>query len=334
MLLKMINKDFKIIISVGILMTAIMTSICAFINLTCTVLCFVLGALLCGLFSLVTVKRLKKISSLNDYLSLVCSGQYDLDISENSEGELSILKNNLYKVIIILRTQNDLLKKDKTYLADALADISHQLKTPLTSMMVMTDLLKENISDEKKDEFLTVMETQLDKMKWLISTLLKLSKLDAGTADFKSEEFSISSALEEVLNPFMITLDLKGINLDYSSDDCIVKGDKSWTVQAIQNIVKNCIEHTDKNGIISIKVRDNNIVTTLIVQDSGCGIAKEDLPHIFERFYHGKNASKESVGIGLAFAKAVLEKENASITVQSDEGKGTTFEIKFYKAII
>lgn len=330
----MINKDFKIIISVGILITAAVTTICAFINVICAVLCFALGAALCVIFSVVTIERLRKISSLNDYLSLVCAGKYDLDIAENSEGELSILKNNLYKVIIILRTQNDLLKKDKVYLADALADISHQLKTPLTSMIVMTDLLKENISDEKKDEFLTVMETQLDKMKWLISTLLKLSKLDAGTADFKKEEFSISSALEEVLNPFMITLDLKGINLNYIPEDCIIKGDKSWTVQAIQNIVKNCIEHTDKNGEISIKVEESNIVTALTVKDNGCGIAKEDLPHIFERFYHGKNAANESVGIGLAFAKAVLEKENASITVQSEEGKGTVFEIKFYKAII
>lgn len=328
------NSDFKIIISAGAVSTVLLTVVCAFFNILCAVLCFILGTFLCVIFSVVTHRRIEKISRMNDYLSLVCSGQYDLDISDNTEGELSILKNNLYKVITILRTQNDRLKKDRVYLADSLADISHQLKTPLTSMMVMTDLLKTDIDDDKREEFVSVMETQLDKMKWLISTLLKLFKLDAGTVEFKNEKFSLNSIFEEVLKPFLITLDLKEINLNNNVGDLTVNGDKSWTVQAIQNIVKNCIEHTDKNGTITISSNDTNIFNSITIHDNGNGIAKEDLPHIFERFYHGKNASKDSVGIGLALAKTVLEKENASVTVESEEGKGTTFEIRFYKAII
>lgn len=293
-----------------------------------------MGTALSILFAVVTKKRIEKIEMLNDYLSLVCSGKYDLDIADNTEGELSILKNNLYKVISLLKTQNEMLKKDKVSLADSLADISHQLKTPLTSMMVMTDLLKTEQNSEKRAEFVDVMETQLDKMKWLISTLLKLSKLDAGTADFKKEDFALSSAIDEVIKPFLITLELKEIALDLNIPNVMIKGDRSWSIQAIQNIVKNCIEHTDKNGRLSVLAQDTNIYTQLVIKDNGCGIAKEDLPHIFERFYHGRNSSKESVGIGLAFAKAVFEKENATVTVSSKEGVGSEFEIRFYKSIV
>lgn len=330
----MTNKDYKTVLFVTAVITLLFTFISAFLNLICAGICFCMGTALCVTFGIVTKKRIDKIEKLNDYLSLVCSGKYDLDIADNTEGELSILKNNLYKVISLLRTQNEMLKKDKTALADSLADISHQLKTPLTSMMVMTDLLKSEHNKEKNEEFINVMETQLDKMKWLISTLLKLSKLDAGTADFKKEEFLLSTAFEEVLNPFLITLELKEITLDKNIPDIIIRGDKSWSVQAIQNIVKNCIEHTDKNGRLTVFAQDTNIYTQVIIKDNGCGIVKEDLPHIFERFYHGKNSSKDSVGIGLAFAKEVFEKENATVTVKSQEGIGSEFEIRFYKSIV
>lgn len=332
--MKMTNKDNRIIILIAVAVTILFSGVCAFFSLVCALICFLMGAVLCIIFAVITKKRIEKIEMLNDYLSLVCSGKYDLDIADNTEGELSILKNNLYKVISLLKTQNEMLKKDKVALADSLADISHQLKTPLTSMMVMTDLLKTEQDSEKRKEFVDVMETQLDKMKWLISTLLKLSKLDAGTADFKKEDFSLSSAFDEVLKPFLITLELKEITLDRNIANITVKGDKSWSVQAIQNIVKNCIEHTEKNGRLSVSAQDTNIYTQVIIKDNGCGIAKEDLPHIFERFYHGKNSSKDSVGIGLAFAKAVLEKENATVTVTSEEGVGSVFEIRFYKSIV
>lgn len=332
--MKMINKDYKIVLLLTTAVTLLFSGVCAFFYLPCALICLIMGTALSIIFTTVTKKRIERIEMLNNYLSLVCSGKYDLDISDNTEGELSILKNNLYKVISLLRTQNEMLKKDKTALADSLADISHQLKTPLTSMMVMTDLLKSEHNKEKNEEFINVMETQLDKMKWLISTLLKMSKLDADTADFKKEDFSLSSAFDEVLNPFLINLELKEISLTKEIPDIFVRGDKSWSVQAIQNIVKNCIEHTDKNGRLSISAQDTNIYTQVIIKDNGCGIAKEDLPHIFERFYHGKNASKDSVGIGLAFAKAVLEKENATVTVKSEEGVGSVFEIRFYKSIV
>lgn len=330
----MINSDMKLTVISGIALTLVMSFVCLFFEPYCALLCLVLGLILTCVFFYFTQKRYKKLSELNDYLSLVCSGKYDLDISDNTEGELSILKNNLYKVITLLRTQNEMLEKDRVYLADSLADISHQLKTPLTSMMVMTDLLKTEQPAEKKEEFIDIIESQLDKMKWLITNLLKLSKLDAGTAEFRYDAFSIKSVLHNSLKPFLLTLDLKGISLVNRADDFVIKGDVNWTTEAFENIIKNCIEHTDKNGMLTIETKSTSIYDTVLIKDNGCGITKEDLPHIFERFYHGKNSSSDSVGIGLALAKTVFEKEHGMITVTSEENVGTEFEIRFYKAIV
>lgn len=328
------NKDIKIITIICLLLTLLFSIICFFINVLCGFLCLALGLIIFIIFLYYTKKRYKKINDLNTYLSLICAGNYNLYINENTEGELSILKNNLYKVITILQSQKDLLKKDKLYLSNSLADISHQLKTPLTSMMVMTELLRDEKDEDKRTEFLTVIETQLDRMKWLILNLLKISKLDAGTADFKSEEVSVKKVIDKSLKSFLITLDLKQIDVENNIADFYFKGDRNWSIEAFENIIKNCIEHTQKNGKITISSKQNNVYNSIIIKDNGCGISKEDLPYIFERFYHGKNSSKDSVGIGLALAKTIFEKENAKVYVESIEGKGTIFEIKFYKSII
>lgn len=308
--------------------------LCVFIEPWCALVCFVLGSLLTAIIFFYTKKRYDKINELNNYLSLICAGNYNLDISDNTEGELSILKNNIFKVMILLNSQNDMLKKDKLYLADSLADISHQLKTPLTSMTIMTELIRNERSDEKKDEFLSVIEAQLDKMRWLILTLLKLSKLDADTAEFKKECVSIKDVVDKSIKQFLVTLDIKEIEIINNAQDFTFIGDGSWTVEAVENIIKNCIEHSDKNGRIEISTDSTTIYDSLIIKDNGTGISKEDLPHIFERFYHGKNSSSDSVGIGLALAKTIFEKEKGSITCISSAGEGTEFEIKFYKAIV
>lgn len=328
------DKGIKGIVALGIIFTILLSAVCLFIEPVCAVICLTLGAAVTGAFICFTKSRYNKLNELNNYLSLVCAGNFDLDIADNTEGELSILKNNLYKVIVLLRSQNELLKKDRLYLADSLADISHQLKTPLTSMMVMTDLLKNESNPDKKKEFIEIIENQLDKMKWLITNLLKLSKLDAGTVDFRYEEFSIKNSLEQSIKPFLVTMDLRGISYVNYAQDFTVNGDSKWTAEAFENIIKNCIEHTDNGGKLIISTKNNNLYNSVIISDNGCGIAKEDLPHIFERFYHGKNSSSDSVGIGLALAKAVFERENGKITVTSEINKGSQFEIRFYKAIV
>ena len=201
-------------------------------------------------------------------------------------------------------------------------------------MMVLTDLLKQDNVPQKRDEFISIIESQLDKMKWLITNLLKISKLDAGTAEFRKAPFSLLAVLEQSIKPFLVTLDLKEIAFINQAEDFVIKGDINWTAEAFENIIKNCIEHTDKNGTLTVSTEITTVYNSVLIKDNGCGIAEEDIAHIFERFYHGRNSSSDSVGIGLALAKTVFEKENASITVQSEENKGTEFEIRFYKSII
>lgn len=328
------DKEIKIVLIVSSVLTAVLSVICAFFSKICAVLCFLLGIILIIIFTVVTKRRYKNLNDLNDYLSLVCKGIYDMNIDDNTEGELSILKNNLYKVITLLQSQNEYLKNDKLYLADSIADISHQLKTPLTSMMVMCELLENEENPDKRREFVSVINNQLSKMKWLITNILKISKLDADATEFKRDEVSILSVLDDSLKPFVLTAELKNITIQNNTNDFVFNGDESWTVEAVSNIVKNCLEHTNDGGRIIIASDSTNLYNKLTISDSGCGIAEEDLPHIFERFYHGKNSSKDSVGIGLALAKTVFEKENASVSVESEQGIGSVFEIRFYKSVV
>lgn len=328
------DKEIRIILIVSSVLTAVLSVICAFFCKICAVLCLTLGIILIIIFTVVTKRRYKNLNDLNDYLSLVCKGIYDMNIDDNTEGELSILKNNLYKVITLLQSQNEYLKNDKLYLADSIADISHQLKTPLTSMMVMCELLENEENPDKRQEFVSVINNQLSKMKWLITNILKISKLDADATEFKRDEVSILSVLDDSLKPFALTAELKNVAIQNNTNDFIFNGDESWTVEAVSNIVKNCLEHTNDGGKIIIASDSTNLYNKLTISDNGCGIAEEDLPHIFERFYHGKNSSKESVGIGLALAKTVFEKENASVTVESEQGRGSAFEIRFYKSVV
>lgn len=330
----MINKDIKIIVLVGIFGTIVATVVTLFFNVVCSVVTFLLGVILTLTFYIVTKKRYKKIADLNNYLSLVCAGNYLIDIKDNTEGELSILKNNLYKVIVLLRSKNELLEKDKIYLADSLADISHQLKTPLTSLMVMVDLLKDEKNIDKQKQFISIIEIQISKIKWLVENLLKLSKLDAGTIKFKKEKIDVLSVITKSLSPFLVQMEMKNISLETTINDFSFTGDLNWTSEAVENIIKNCIEHTADYGKLNIETGVTNIYSYIKITDNGCGIKKKDLPHIFERFYQGENSSKESVGIGLALAKTIVENQGGTIDVTSEENVGTEFIIKFNKMVV
>lgn len=329
------NKELRnmIIISVAVtVMAAILAMI--FLSVGAGLAVFITGALLSVLFIVYTMNRYKKIEKLNDYLVRVLAENDTDEILDQEEGELSILKTNIYKTTSTLKYQKELLADDKKNLAAALADISHQLKTPLTSMMVMNDLLVDEQDEDKRTEFLQTQSSQLDRMNWLIQTLLKLSKLDAGTIVLKREDVLATELVEEAIKPFEIQFDLRNISFESDVSKVNIRCDKNWTVEAIQNIIKNCIEHMEDGGQLFIAVTDTNIFTQLTIKDTGCGIAAEDVPHIFERFYKGKNAGKDSVGIGLALSKSILEEEQAEINVESTEGVGTRFIIKFYKTLI
>ena len=329
------NKEFRNIIIAGSAFTILMV-ICGsvFLGIKTGAAILLTGLVLMAVFIFYTRKRYKKIVDLNDYLVRVLAENDNDEILDQEEGELSILKTNIYKTTSTLKFQKELLSDDKKNLAAAIADISHQLKTPLTSMMVMNDLLVDEQDENKRTEFLQTQSSQLNRMNWLIQTLLKLSKLDAGTIVLKKEDVSSAELIDEAVKPFGIQFDLRNIKFKSDISDLIIRCDKNWTVEAIQNIIKNCIEHMDDGGELSVTMVDTNIFTQFTIRDTGCGIAEEDIPHIFERFYKGKNAGKDSVGIGLALSKSIIEGEQGEIMVESTEGVGTKFIIKFYKTLI
>ena len=329
------NKAYKHLLVTGLVVTLAGTVVLGYIfSVVAAIIWCMCSGILTTLFVYNTKKRYRDIQALNDYLSQVLSGNYDLAIASNEEGELSILKNNIYKTTVLLKGQNEQLRTDKIYLAEALADISHQLKTPLTSMMVMNDLLEGEIEDAKHKQFIDIQKQQLDKMNWLIQNLLKLSKLDAGTVEVRNDTISVETVIEDSLRPFLIQMELKEIRLEKHVGEMTFRGDRNWTSEALQNIIKNCLEHMQPGGELCIAANETTLYTAIIIKDDGCGIEEIDLPHIFERFYHGKDASTESVGIGLALAKSIIEKQRGKILVTSTVGVGTTFEIRFYKAIV
>lgn len=293
-----------------------------------------IASLLLSFVSLwMTRKRYLDIKELSGYLRRIYSGDYSLDLRDSVEGELSILKNEIYKLTMILSRQANQLQVEKEQLADAISDISHQLKTPLTSMTVLADVLsREDLEPEKRKEFTKTLDTQLERMEWLLTSLLKLAKLDAGTIKFRKETVPAVELIDKASKPLLIPMELKEQTLVVEDIGKVsLKADPNWTTEAFINILKNCTEHTPVGGTLTIHTEDNPIYTGIQITDTGNGIRKEDLPFIFKRFYKGKNASEESVGIGLAMAKSIIEKQNGDITVTSKPGQGTSFVVKFYK---
>ncbi len=329
------NKEFRNMMIAAVSVT-VAASICgyALCGIAALILILITGIAITVGFMLMTKKRYDDIDALNSYLEKVLAGGEAPGILDQEEGELSLLKTNIYKATTTLTYQKELLAKDKTALSAALADISHQLKTPLTSMIVMNDLLMTEEDKDKREEFLQTQSSQLDRMNWLIQTLLKLSRIDAGTIVMQPETVNADILISEVMKPFEIQMELKNIHYEPDIKDISFKCDKNWTIEALQNIVKNCIEHLDDGGTLRISTGETVIYREITIKDNGCGLDEDDLEHIFERFYRGKNAKKDSVGIGLALSKSIINSQHGDIFVESEKGAGTGFTVRFYKTII
>src|SRR5512138_11898 len=257
-----------------------------------------------------------QVAGLSAYLRRIDAGDYSLDVRDNGESSFSLLKNDLYKVTVRLREQAELLQKDKTALSNLIADISHQIKTPLTSLGVLADLLAEDPPEEDRHVFVERLRAQLGRIQWLVGTLLKLARMDAGTAAFKSELVDMRQMIERALEPLQIPLEIKNQRLEVHGDDNVsFTGDLNWSAEALTNVVKNCVEHTPEGGRIEVSYGANALYAEVIVSDDGEGIASRDLPNIFNRFYRGEKAGENSVGIGLALAKAIFIAQGGDITV-------------------
>lgn len=258
-------------------------------------------------------------------------GDYSLQIDRNSEDELSLLDNQIYRTAVKFREQAENSNKDKENLQKSLSDISHQLKTPLTSIIVMVDniLDDDDMPLEIRREFLNDIKHNTNTISFLVQSLLKLSKLDAEAVKFRYEQVEVKSIVDECIKNTAVMAEILGVRLETDCNDIILNCDRKWLCEAITNIIKNCIEHSH-NGNIKITAEQNKLYTKISIKDNGSGIDKEDLPHIFERFYKGKNSSDDSVGIGLALAKSIIEKQGGYISVSSELNKGSEFVIKFF----
>ncbi len=274
----------------------------------------------------------KEIGEITKYIQEINRKNYTLKIDELSEDELSILKNEIYKTTVMLKESASNSLKDKVQLKESLEDISHQIKTPLTSILVILDNLIDDPNMEKdvREDFIKDVKREVTNINFLVQSLLKLSKFDSNTIHFIKEDKFIKDIIDESIKNVSVACDLKNISIITKGNEKFkVNCDFMWEVEAITNIIKNCVEHSKENSKIIISYEQNNVYSSITIQDFAGGIDKEDLPHIFERFYKGKNATKDSVGIGLALAKTIIEKDNGSITVETDN-IGTKFIVKYF----
>lgn len=280
------------------------------------------------------IKNKKKIDNITNLISKINNRNYKLEIENYDEDELSLLKSEIYKFTIMLRSESDNSLNDKIKLKDSLSDISHQLKTPLTGITIMIDNILDNpqMDSETRNKFLVSIKREIINMNFLVQNLLKLSKFDTNVVKFTKSKVKLRDIVYSAYEKVNALSDLKNVEIKISGDDeSTLVCDSMWQIEAIGNILKNSIEHSESGNFVEINYTKNKVYSRIVIRDNGCGISEKDLPHIFERFYKGENSSKDSVGIGLALAKSIIEKDNGSISVKSSKKLGTVFTIKYFE---
>lgn len=287
-------------------------------------------------------RRKKDIFELQDYMDKISCGNYELEINDNSEDELSSLKNSLYKIMVYMKEQADSARIKKVMLAQSVSDISHQLKTPLTSTQVLLDNLNDNpdMDYSTRKKFIYEALNQVNGMSWMIVSMLKLSRIDAGVVEFNNENISINKIIEEAVGNLEVIAEIKNVNIEKNIDnrnedelnksDIYIKGDYNWNREALQNIIKNAIEHSNDKGTVKINITDNDVYTAVYITNRGEKLSDKQQKQIFERYYSEAKYEDNSMGIGLPLAKAVIEKQGGYISVESDDEE-TVFIVKYIK---
>lgn len=297
-------------------------------------LVIIFGTVSLGIYLIYVITQEKKIAEINEYIKQINNKNYILKIEENDNGELSKLRNELYKTTVLLKETAEISEKEKENLSTAIADISHQLKTPLTSIRIMLDNIQDNPDMERavRDDFLADISKQIDWISSLVVSLLKIAKFDAGTIKMENNEINAKNLIDNIVSNLAILIELKNIEIITNVDEkATFIADYKWQQEALTNILKNAIEHSKQNSRIYITVENTSLFLKIIIKDEGSGIDKEDLKHIFQRFYKTKNSSENSIGIGLPLAKAIIEQSNGYIKVETKYGEGTSFEVKYIK---
>ena len=286
------------------------------------------------LYMSATIKRYRRISNLAADINQILHGDCHISIEQYAEGELGILQSEIYKMTVRLREQQQHMCEEKIFLADSLADISHQIRTPLTSINLLVSLLsKPDIPDAQRQKLSHGLYGLLSRIDWLIDALLKISRLDAGTVTFQTQQSSLLELLQKSAAPVLVPMELRNQTLQISGEGTFT-GDLLWTCEAVTNILKNCMEHTPNGGTITINASENALYTEIVISDDGNGIDRQDLPHIFERFYKGKDSGDQSFGIGLALARTIIAAQNGTIKAENRLHKGARFRIRFFKGTV
>ena len=330
------NKEIKLFLLFYLIFAIVASVVAVLINIWALVLVITICVISILFFILFTRKRYQAISNLSSQIDRILHGEYNINLVPDEEGEIAVLRSELSKMTLRLREQAERLQKDKQYLGDSLADISHQLRTPLTSIrLIVSRLSNETPSAMQQQEDIRKLYILLDRTEWLISTLLKIARLESGTVQFAEEPISVEALLKNVLEPLQILMDIKDIQLSCNINNRIgFVGDQLWATEAIGNILKNSIEHCTENGKVEITSSENPIYTEIIISDNGLGFNEKDIPHLFDRFYRGSNAVKESAGIGLNLSQMIISKQNGIITATNKSSGGAQFTIRFYKGAI
>ncbi len=301
----------------------------------CIVFFGVLSILLLLFWILFTCRRYRRLEKLALDADRLLHGERSLDLTQYQEGELAILANELQKMLAHLSGQSSRLQKEKEYLSDSLADISHQLRTPLTTLNLLLARLAGETDERNRRRLVYEASQLLERTVWLVEALLKIARIDAGTAVFATGRVDASELVRTALTPFGIPMEIHGQEAKLElQEQAGFSGDADWTAEALSNIIKNCLEHMGEGGILTIRTQENNLYTEFVIEDDGPGFSPEDLPHLFERFYRGKQSSGLGVGIGLALARMIVNAENGMIRAENRTEGGARFVLRFYKGIV
>ena len=327
------NREIKTECLIDAAATVVLSAAGFFVHPLAGALLLALGAGLTVLHLLLGRKRYAKIAELARNVDRVLHAADPTTIAESDEGELAILTDEIRKMTVRLKEQNDRLLADKTLLSDAIADLFHQMRTPLTSINLLLTMLKqEDLPPERRIRYLRELKQQTERIQWMAETLLKLSKLDANAVRFAPEQMSVRSLVDLAAEPLLIPMELKGIVFTVEDGNAQLYADRAWTAEALGNILKNGTEHTPEGGEIRVTAEETPLFTRITVRDNGPGFSEEDKAHLFERFYRGSNASQSSIGIGLALARQIIAGQDGTVTAQNDNG--ACFVVTFYKTVV